>query len=541
MKIFCTVLLDGDHERTFDIACGSGQKTFKWLGLVAAQRFALAAPVGALRHRDEYRGLTDRAQHLPSEIVLANGELPHPSALLSDFLLDGDQVTIYLTCDQRINPTTSSVPRHSKWASLAFTTSPDAMKYLDGDDEEEEDGYEEEGTENDGEIDESERAERSLRAAQALELKITGDAKFMRLVLQSQMLDINAMNRHLNTQWKYVVQALPNMDDDKKDSLKEIFRTHWATLIEIFDLFKSTDISTPSSTIMSVDKFESFLSDAGIFSARDVPVLGPRIYQRAFKAWSNVAAKAFDDNGGGGGSGSSDGLGLGGFLLSLILCAQNRHNDTFEKNSASATRQCHEALSTIFVENILPLVERLESPGYLKSLFASDTFLHSIRHSHNELFLVFNKFALRKRELPTSLPIESMTELLFEAQLQEEGAIEKTKALHNDIRKGPLIGRQLAPGSDYEAPPEDEFTFAEFVEAVARAGFYRWKTNLRTRYVPPAPVLPSPKGKKQSVANVQVQEEDVTELQSMSKGIAFVLKTLVEAPKDTQQQSRARK
>jgi hypothetical protein len=345
------------------------------------------------------------------------------------------------------------------------------------------------------------------------------------------------MNRHLDLEWRTVVKALPNMTDDKKETLKEIFRTHWATLCEVFDLFRN-DASTASQTLLSLENFEAFLNDAGIFPSRDVAVLGSRIYQRACKAWANVIA-ANENNEGIGSSGvvGADDLCLGAFILALILCSQNRHNDTFEKNRGSTTRRCDDAISTIFSDNILPLVERLELPGYLKGLFSSDAFLHSIRHHHNDLFLVYNKYALRKRELPTSLPIESMAELLFEAQLQEEGAVEKARALHEDIRKGPLIGRQLAPGSDYEAPPENEFTFAEYVEAVARAGFYRWKTKQRTRYVP-VQVQASPKGKKQSVVNVQVDEEELTELQSMSKGITFILKTLVEAPKDTQTRNR---
>lgn len=52
MKVNVKVVHE-DHSREFEIACGTGEnKSFKWLTNVACQRFSLAAPNGALRHRD---------------------------------------------------------------------------------------------------------------------------------------------------------------------------------------------------------------------------------------------------------------------------------------------------------------------------------------------------------------------------------------------------------------------------------------------------------------------------------------------------------
>jgi hypothetical protein len=77
----------GDYERTFEISCGSGDnKTFKWLGNVISQRFAQCVPNGTLRHRDHFRGTTQEAQHTCSEIRFQDGQMPHPTAIISDFL-----------------------------------------------------------------------------------------------------------------------------------------------------------------------------------------------------------------------------------------------------------------------------------------------------------------------------------------------------------------------------------------------------------------------------------------------------------------------
>ena len=42
----------GDRASTFRIQVGDGRKSFKWLALVAAQRFGSESPKGKLRQRE---------------------------------------------------------------------------------------------------------------------------------------------------------------------------------------------------------------------------------------------------------------------------------------------------------------------------------------------------------------------------------------------------------------------------------------------------------------------------------------------------------
>ena len=74
----------GGEERNFDMPCGEGDKSFKWLSNCASQRFALFAPNGTLRRKEGLRGATKHVQATPLIITLANGDSPHPASILCD-------------------------------------------------------------------------------------------------------------------------------------------------------------------------------------------------------------------------------------------------------------------------------------------------------------------------------------------------------------------------------------------------------------------------------------------------------------------------
>ena len=68
----------------FEISVGAGDKTFKWLGNTASQRFATQDPNGALRRRDPVRrGMSKFSSYQSIEVTLPTGQTPHPSALLA--------------------------------------------------------------------------------------------------------------------------------------------------------------------------------------------------------------------------------------------------------------------------------------------------------------------------------------------------------------------------------------------------------------------------------------------------------------------------
>jgi len=68
MKLKVTIEF-GTIVSEIDLACGSGAKSFKWLGLTAAARFASRAPHGTRRRREASSITANNVAYMPLEIV----------------------------------------------------------------------------------------------------------------------------------------------------------------------------------------------------------------------------------------------------------------------------------------------------------------------------------------------------------------------------------------------------------------------------------------------------------------------------------------
>ena len=64
----------GKAESKFRIPCGNGQKTFKWLGLVAAGRYGAEAPGGGLRQRESRQAQRAGTALVPSAAARSSDE-----------------------------------------------------------------------------------------------------------------------------------------------------------------------------------------------------------------------------------------------------------------------------------------------------------------------------------------------------------------------------------------------------------------------------------------------------------------------------------
>ncbi len=445
MKI-TVVAIFSEYERTFEVSCGTGEnKTFKWLSNVVCQRFALAAPNGTLRHRDQFRGITNHTQHTAVEISLFNGQIPHPAAILSDFLRDGDEVRVKLISELAVD-SLSGYSQPSKWSSVAFTTTSGRRNTKGVGDEDEDPDADEVGS--------------------ALAIEIEAKAQFMRLVLGSQMLNQKRIQQEVNSRWGVVEFAMPRLPLKDNIALKSLFQEHWCLLSEVYQHF------APDGN-MALEGFKSFVDAVELFSKRDSAILSTRVHRRACFA-------------AGGNSGSGDGvssLSIGSFFVALIICAQLRHNDTFEHDSEITC--AHEAVQDILENYVVPCAEELTLPSVLKKSFCTDDVLAGIRAQYEELFAVFEKFASRSHQLPTSLRIENMTECLYHAGLvQDIRDYRRVTTLFAEARRGMIIGRNqlsaVLQESKYdEIPPEDELIFPEFVEVAARAGYAKYFLQAR--------------------------------------------------------------
>lgn len=445
MKIKARVLFDNTPVY-YDVPVGLGDKTFKWLGMSVCQRFALSNPNGALRRRDPIRrGTTDRSLHQPCEVVLSNGAFPHPQALLSDFLRDGDEVTIKLQDTQDISQVSGKPASPTKWATLAFSNSGDGIDGSRGG------GGEGEADEEDGqEVDEDDDD-----SPEGCEMR--AKAEFMRTILQSQMSNSKKTAHAVETHWHAIARGLPKMLPADEAAMKADFADNWDLLVDLFERFAPEGKLAKSS-------FYSMLEEAAVFDSKVLAVMAPRIFRRACEATGSEAL-----------------LGLGGLMVAVMLCAQNVFNDTQGAGGAGEAPGAPgprlgsgEALGQLFARNLYGLAERLECYCVLKDVFTSTSMLAELRDFHSDLMGVFTKYGQRAKEMPISLPVQHLSELLYDGGLLDAKDPEAAKYLLKEIRKGTIFNRKVDPhASPDDVAPEDEFTYPEMVEALCRHSFYR--------------------------------------------------------------------
>ena len=68
----------GDDHQWIKISVGSGDKSFKWLGLIAAQRFTLQTPNGSLRRREARGQTAANSAFMPIQITTSDCSFYHP-------------------------------------------------------------------------------------------------------------------------------------------------------------------------------------------------------------------------------------------------------------------------------------------------------------------------------------------------------------------------------------------------------------------------------------------------------------------------------
>mmetsp|Transcript_19819 Transcript_19819/g.33675 ORF Transcript_19819/g.33675 Transcript_19819/m.33675 type:complete len:507 (-) Transcript_19819:137-1657(-) len=452
MKIKAKVVF-GSHDRTFHIPCGAGDKTIKWLGIVASQRYSNAAPNGALRRRDDFCGISDKTQYQVDHVYLPDGKIVHPGIMIFDSdLKDGDEVTVRLSSRVAVNSGTGSASQ-SKWSLLAFSTASIENPELNSARSEHDD-------DDDATVD---SAELRMFGTENQEFiaQIKARAAFMRTVLHSQAIDTKSIARKLDEAWPQVLSAVPLLvKDDDIVPLKGVLEAQWDLLDDLF-LFYAKDGSLDKET------FFAFLDDSELFPVTNSLLQCAKIFERACK-YCNVDGTCF---------------GISSLIVGLLLATQVKFNDTLEAEAEKL--KPHEALEELFISNFNPLAVRLKLKSVLKYAFLSDESLSALRLLYDDLQDVFNKSAVKFQDVPVSLPVEEVCEVLASATLLPDSSDHsRVQELLDEIRHCTMFGVDIeavwGDAEDAKYRSENEITFPEFVEILARAGYHKFYEGLES-------------------------------------------------------------
>jgi hypothetical protein len=459
MKLEVIVRIDG-RERTLDIPCGLGDKSFKWLGQVASQRYANAAPNGTLRRREGSHGMSDTVQYQTMAITLPGGESPFPADNIRSYLRDGDSVIIDLCSKLNINGI-HGAPQTSEYATLAYSVSAEAIGIEDhpSDDEITPVEFQRQRAA-------TMRAHHSshtdlLEETNSQQNNKRSKANFMRVIARSQMLNEKKIESLVADLWSTMQPILKISKTEDSLKIKQIFSVYWDILKEMFQYFSS------DSPTMIRDQYIQLMEDANVFPLAELMRQSSLAFDRALK---HQMAR----------NGEYHALTFSSFLLSLIFCAQLKYNDTLD--SKIPTAKSYDAVKRLVVFNFLPIVRRLDCRSLLRTAFVHDDCLSKLRDHYEMLQSCFGKVSTKSRDFPTTISVEDVTELLFQAELVSNNTDHTlTKRLLDECREGTIYGRYVdMDPSEIADYPDSEFTVPEFIEVVCRAGYYHFSKNPQT-------------------------------------------------------------
>ncbi|KAL3672137.1 hypothetical protein V7S43_002800 [Phytophthora oleae] len=100
----------------FIVPCGEGAQTCRWLGLAVAQRYALAAPHGRCRTREDAH--IKQGFFLPAAIVKTNGQVLRPEKRIVEVCKDNETLTVQLQQEVPVNEI--GTPQFTAWTVNAF-------------------------------------------------------------------------------------------------------------------------------------------------------------------------------------------------------------------------------------------------------------------------------------------------------------------------------------------------------------------------------------------------------------------------------------
>lgn len=456
MKLTLEVVC-GKYKQTFEQPIGIGDKTFKWLGSCASGMYARNIPDGAIRARCDFRGLSKRAQNHAYEVILENGEIPHPMSLLQDYVLDGDCITINLTDTLSIKD--GGGPDLATFAALSNTNCVDSPMFVDDSVYIQDDMGDTYGNSEVGDVTQIEIS--AVDTAKEARLQKAA-AHFMSVILDSQMLATNKVVKELEHCWVDVRKLMPKLSDQDSEDMQNVFKSHFSVVDALYRKY-----TVEEAFMLSRLKFGEIVADAKIFKREeDFDELTMRVFRQVCRKETKI--------------------GFSQFLVALALLSQSRLHNTFE--SQSAVHGAGHCLQVFITKYLHPLASKFRLR--IRDLLYQPPPLKEIRDMYDGLFDLFEKYAGKAgRDLTLSMPVEYFGELLTDSKIitlaEDEENPDKPKELRRGIAEdiltmckgGYIKGRHVIPESarkesDMPEAPDDDFVFPEFVEGLARATFY---------------------------------------------------------------------
>mmetsp|Transcript_5508 Transcript_5508/g.11261 ORF Transcript_5508/g.11261 Transcript_5508/m.11261 type:complete len:543 (-) Transcript_5508:66-1694(-) len=254
MKLKVTIEF-GTIVSEIDLACGSGAKSFKWLGLTTAARFASRAPHGTRRRREASSITANNVAYMPLEIVTEDCVFFHPDDDICDHLEDGERVTVRL--GKRLGVNEVGRPEFTRWATIAFSVSDTQQEAREAALKEE---YEI-AAERQKRLDEEER----LRLAKEYAKKAIGMRKVMISKLFDQQAQALAVSDDLRTMARNNTFDSLAKSPAAQHALRDTIKKHYFSLSEIYKNYAAATSSLGTSHEMDAVELGQFVHEIELY------------------------------------------------------------------------------------------------------------------------------------------------------------------------------------------------------------------------------------------------------------------------------------
>ncbi|TYZ63808.1 hypothetical protein PybrP1_007340 [[Pythium] brassicae (nom. inval.)] len=334
------------HGLQFVMPCGDGSQSVKWLGLAVAQRYALAAPHGRCRTREDAH--IKQGFFLPASVAKAGASSDlSPSQRIVDVCKDNDVLIVQLQQEVPVNEI--GTPQFTPWTVSAFgntnsqqqqpprnKTAADAKAHTGSHSEDLHRAAEGKT----GEI--GPGAGRAPRKAVEDEMKEYARAELLQQVNSGQFQSETEVEAAFLYDWSRLRVDELERDPKERDAVQELLLAHFATLNTAFMHYAAGSGETAFG--MSGDELAHFCHESGLCHYRTERRALEKVMAQCLK--HDALASPYDRGT----------LSRVGFLHALLRMVQLQSRD----NNGGATG-FRDALEKCLQSNVGPAVTRLTS------------------------------------------------------------------------------------------------------------------------------------------------------------------------------------
>ncbi|OWZ24574.1 hypothetical protein PHMEG_000318 [Phytophthora megakarya] len=431
------------HGLQFVVPCGEGSQTCRWLGLAVAQRYALAAPHGRCRTREDAH--IKQGFFLPAAIVKTNGQVLRPEKRIVEVCKDNETLTVQL--QQEVSVNEIGTPQFTAWTANAFFPS---QKRLDSPDSAPEAKTESKKTPvsstsakqytSEDQVGDGEAKGDGISSLE--ELKQYAHAEMLQQVNSGQFLSDMEVEAAFLYDWSRMRPEEVEKDSHERELLQELLMSRFSELNAGYMHY-----ATGSSELtygMNGAEFAHFLHECGLAKLHDAN--DQKTVEKVIAQCLRYdALVAMHDRGV---------LSRVGYLHALLRMVQTTSEGSFTEH-----------LDDILKNHILPTIIRLTS-GPFRDHSHHDKMVATFQEAKPKLLKLYAKYAQEhapKSLKPKSDRPEPEDTMLYDCGMFCSGTPEEQEALY-----ARAVEQSFSAMREVENAENRLLVFSEFLEVTAR-------------------------------------------------------------------------